>query len=71
MASRGVPALVIGSDQFEPLAHGIATSLGAPWMPVVTVPHPIGGLTGEEIEARVLELWPLVAQRLAEEGGSK
>lgn len=68
---RGVPALVIGSDKFEPLARAVATSLGASWLPIVTVAHPIGGLTAEEIEVKVLELTPLVARQLADEGDKK
>jgi hypothetical protein len=64
MSIRGVPSVVVGSDLFEPLAHTVASSLGAPWTPVEVVPHPIGGVTEEVIADRIAELWPLVAARV-------
>ena len=70
MSIRGVPSIVVGSDLFEPLAHTVAASLGAPWTPVEVVPHPIGGVTEAVIAERITELWPLVAARVTREAGS-
>jgi hypothetical protein len=39
-----VPVVVLGTDAFLSLAEAKAQSLGVPHLPVVTVPHPIGGL---------------------------
>ncbi|HEX5404579.1 MAG TPA: hypothetical protein VFX16_20005 [Pseudonocardiaceae bacterium] len=67
MSIRGVPSVVVGSDLFEPLAHTVAGSLGAPWTPVEVVEHPIGGVTEEVIADRIAQLWPLVAARVLRE----
>jgi hypothetical protein len=71
MSIRGVPSVVVGSDLFEPLAHTVASSLGAPWTPVEVVPHPIGGVTEEVIADRIAELWPLVAARVTLEAAGQ
>jgi hypothetical protein len=67
MSIRGVPSIVVGSDLFEPLAHTVASSLGAPWTPVEVVPHPIGGVTEDVIADRIAQLWPQVAERATRE----
>lgn len=67
MSIRGVPSVVVGSDLFEPLAHTVATSLGAEWTPVEVVSHPIGGVTEDVVAAHVARLWPRVAERVANE----
>ena len=52
--------MVVGTDRFEALARSIAGSLGAPWLPVVTVDHPVGGIS----ERQVLEKIDAVEERL-------
>ncbi len=52
--------MVVGTDRFEALARSIAASLGAPWLPVVTVEHPVGGIG----EREVLEKIDAVEERL-------
>jgi hypothetical protein len=39
-----VPAVVLGTEVFLPLARTAAAALGMPDLAVVTVPHPIGGV---------------------------
>ena len=44
--------MTICSDRFEFLARYTAKSLGMPDLPLVIVPHPIGGLSPEEVKAK-------------------
>lgn len=60
LTKLGMRTVVVGTDRFEPLARSIAASLGAPWLPVVTVEHPVGGIS----EAAVLEKIDTVEDRL-------
>lgn len=62
LSKLGVRTVVVGTDRFETLARSIAASLGAPWLPVVTVEHPVGGIT----EAHLAEKLHAVEDRLLE-----
>jgi hypothetical protein len=44
LEGRGIPAAVLGTDAFLSLAQATAAKHGVPHLPVVTVPHPIGGI---------------------------
>jgi len=39
-----VACVVVGTDEFLPLARAQSAARGLPELPVVTVPHPIGGI---------------------------
>ena len=41
--------MTICSDRFEVLARATATGLGMPNLPLVIVPHPIGGISAGEV----------------------
>ena len=41
--------MTICSDRFEVLARATATGLGMPNLPLVIVPHPIGGISAAEV----------------------
>jgi hypothetical protein len=41
--------VTICSDRFEVLARATATGLGMPNLPLVIVPHPIGGISAAEV----------------------
>lgn len=56
LAKLGIRAVVVGTDRFEALARSIATSLGAPWLPVVTVGHPVGGIDEQEVLDKIDEV---------------
>jgi hypothetical protein len=47
-----VPAVVLGTDAFVSLAAAAAAALGMPHLPLVTVPHPIGGLPPARVSAK-------------------
>jgi hypothetical protein len=49
LEGRGVPAVVVGTQEFRPLALADARSRGVPDLPVVSVPHPIGGIPADAV----------------------
>ncbi|HEV8457539.1 MAG TPA: hypothetical protein VGR44_04505 [Methylomirabilota bacterium] len=51
--------VVLGTDEFYPLARAQALANGLPDLPVVTVPHPIGGIADKAV---ALKAAPVVAQ---------
>jgi hypothetical protein len=47
-----VACVVLGTDEFIPLAKAQVTARGLPGLPVVTVPHPIGGIPAAAVAAK-------------------
>lgn len=43
MENRGIPTVMICTDEFSLLGRNEAESLGMPGLPIALVPHPIGG----------------------------
>jgi hypothetical protein len=64
---RGVPAVLICTDEFFKLADAQRRALGAATLRIVCVPHPIGGLDSEEAEARGRMIVQPVVQALTQE----
>jgi hypothetical protein len=54
-----VATVVLGTDEFYPLARAQALANGLPDLPVVTVPHPIGGIAEKAV---ALKAAPVVEQ---------
>ena len=52
LRKRGVYSAVICSEVFRNLALHQARVLGWPDMPLIVIPHPLGGLAPQEVEAR-------------------
>jgi hypothetical protein len=52
LEKRGVPTATINSDAFVALGHYEAIALGVPNLPIVTVPHPMGDVTADEVHRR-------------------
>jgi hypothetical protein len=44
--------VTICSNRFEALARATATGMGMPDLPLVIVPHPIGGISPEEVKIK-------------------
>ena len=44
--------MVLGTDEFIPLARAQVAARGLPGLPVVTVPHPIGGIPAGAVVAK-------------------
>ena len=58
--------MTICSNRFEVLARATATGLGMPDIPLVVVPHPIGGISGEEVVAKADSILDKIIARLVE-----
>jgi hypothetical protein len=52
LAKRGRSAAVICSAPFVQLAKAQARVFGAPDLPLMVIPHPLGGISQEEIHGR-------------------
>ena len=44
--------VVLGTDEFSPLARAQVTAKGLPGLPVITVSHPIGGIPAATVAAK-------------------
>jgi hypothetical protein len=55
LEKRGTPTISICTDEFTPLGKMEAQALRMPSLPMVIIPHPVGGLKPEEVaeKARV------------------
>lgn len=52
MEKRGIPTISICTDEFAPLGSMEAQALKMPHLPIVIIPHPLGGLKPEEVAER-------------------
>lgn len=50
-------SVLVATDAFEPLSRRHAASLGTPSAPVVSVPHPLAGLSRPEVRQRALDAY--------------
>lgn len=49
LEKRGIPTITICTDEFVSLGRMEAQTLMMPQLPIVAVPHPLGGLKPEEV----------------------
>lgn len=49
LEQRGVPTAVMGTLEFEALAHLEAKHRGIEALPLALVPHPLGGIRDDEV----------------------
>ena len=52
LRKRGILTAVICSAPFERLGRTQATVLGVPELPLLMIPHPLGGLSYEKVRER-------------------
>ena len=52
MEARGIPTVMICTDEFSLLGRSEAESLGLPSLPIALVPHPLGGQKPASIEQK-------------------
>lgn len=50
---RGLTTAVIHSTPFKAMARANARALGAPELDLIEIPHPLGGISPQEVAARV------------------
>ena len=58
--------MVLGTDEFIPLAQAQVSARGLPSLPVVTVPHPIGGIPASLVAAKAEAIVERVLRALTE-----
>jgi len=54
----GTPTATVNSDEFVTLGQSEARSLGLPGLPLVTVPHPMGGVPEADVRERARAVLP-------------
>ena len=66
LRKRGVASAVICSETFVNLGKAQARVFGVPHLPLVVIPHPLGGLSLEKVEGRALVALPQVLKLIRE-----
>ena len=66
LRKRGLVTTVICSDPFIRLGKTQAMVLGTPDLPLVIVPHPVGGLALDQVRERALVAVPQVVKLIKE-----
>ena len=64
---QGVPTASIVTDEFLDTGHAMAKTWGLPNYEFLSMPHPTGNLTEEELDQRAEEIAPKVTQLLLKE----
>jgi len=54
LRKRGLTTAVICSDSFLKLGKAQSRVFGVPDLPLVVIPHPLGGISIEQVEGRAL-----------------
>jgi hypothetical protein len=67
LRKRGLVTAVIVSEPFLKLGKTQARVLGVPDLPLLLVPHPLGGLSLEQVEGRAQHAIPQVLELIREE----
>jgi hypothetical protein len=50
--NKGVNAIVVCTDVFFEMASVEASDLGCPSLPIISVPHPLGGIPESEVRQK-------------------
>ena len=66
LRKRGLVTAVICSDPFIKLGTTQANVFGTPDLPLIKIPHPLGGLSLEQVEGRALVAVPQIVKLIAE-----
>jgi hypothetical protein len=53
LEARGVPTIVLATDEFVELAHLESGNRGVPGLPLAVVKHPLGGISEAEALLKV------------------
>jgi hypothetical protein len=64
MEKRGMPTVMICTDEFHQLGRHEAESLGMPALPIALVPHPLGGQQPEHIQEKADKVLEQVVRML-------
>ena len=66
LRKRGLTTAVICSDPFIKLGTTQAKVFGTPDLPLVKIPHPLGGLSLEQVEGRAHVALPQLVKLIKE-----
>lgn len=66
LRKRGLTTAVICSGPFMKLGQAQARVFGVPDLPLLLIPHPLGGLAIEEVKARADHAVPLFVKLVQE-----
>jgi len=66
LRKRGLVAAVICSDPFLKLAQTQARVFGIPDLPLMMIPHPLGGISLDAVKARAQHVLPELLKLLRE-----
>ena len=66
LRKRGLTTAVICSDSFLKLGKAQSRVFGVPDLPLVVIPHPLGGISLEQVEGRALVAIPQVVDLIKE-----
>lgn len=67
LRKRGLTTAVICSDSFLKLGQAQSRVFGVPDLPLVIIPHPLGGISLEQVEGRALVAIPQVVEIIKEQ----
>ena len=60
----GIPAVVVTTTAFEPLAHHEAHTLGMEALPLLVIDHPLGGESPERVAEKAARAVTQLVSRL-------
>jgi len=66
LRKRGLATAVIVSEPFLKLGKAQARVFGVPDLPLLLIPHPLGGLSLEQVEGRAGQAIPQVLKLIRE-----
>jgi hypothetical protein len=64
LRKRGLTTAVICSEPFLKLGKNQARVFGVPDLPLLLIPHPLGGLSLEQVEGRAQHAIPQVVEMI-------
>jgi hypothetical protein len=66
LSKRGLVTAVVCSDPFLRLGQAQAKTFGVPGLPLLRIPHPLGGIGIEQVQGRVEAALPKLLQLVKE-----
>jgi hypothetical protein len=66
LRKRGLVTAVVCSDPFLRLGQAQAKTFGVPDLPLLRIPHPLGGIGIEQVQGRVEAALPMLLQLVKE-----
>ena len=67
LRKRGLTTAVICSEPFLKLGQAQSRVFGVPDLPLVVIPHPLGGISLEQVEGRARVAIPQVVELIREQ----